>query len=393
MNIFNRLASANAALWSLFAGRPLGFAVQSFVDPQSADSGMRPKAPSLLPVDIVDEPPAAKPHLPAAAPFIRPRRTSARNGHQWLSSHFEHVGQAHRFKLFVPSGYRGQSLPMVVMLHGAQQDPDDFAAGTAMNEAADAHGYIVAYPEQSESVSLLRCWNWFRPGDQVRESGEASMIAALTREVIATYNVDDARVYVAGMSAGGAMAVNLAVTHPDLYAAAAVHSGVAFGVAHDAFSALCAMNDGKGKIRLPARLIDGSQPRSVPLIVFHGDADDTVHPRNSDQIVSMRRLFQCQAGAAHHSPTEVSETENGYPYTRRIFHDKKGLPIGEQWLVHGLGHAWSGGDPKGTYTDARGPSATDEFLRFFDQFALHSPPAQAPLTLGLECDVRLAQAD
>ncbi|SAL88206.1 polyhydroxybutyrate depolymerase domain-containing protein [Caballeronia arvi] len=373
MNIFDPLASANATLWSLFAGGPLGFAVQSFVDLQSADSGARPKPPSRLPVEAIGEPPAPRPHLPTAAPSIKPREASATNGHQWLSSHFEHAGQTHRFKLFVPSGYCGQSLPMVVMLHGAQQDPDDFAAGTGMNEAADAHGYIVAYPEQSESVSLLRCWNWFRPGDQVRESGEASMIAALTREVIATYNVDDARVYAAGMSAGGAMAVNLAVTHPDLYAAAAVHSGVAFGVADEAFSALCAMNDGKGKIRLPARLIDGSQPRSVPLIVFHGDADDTVHPRNSDQIVSMRRLFQGQDGATHQCPpTCVSKTENGYPYTRRIFHDEKDFPIGEQWLVHGLGHAWSGGNPQGTYTDPCGPNATHEFLRFFDQFALYS---------------------
>lgn len=373
MNIFDPLASANAALWSLFAGGPLGFAAQFFVDPQSTVASARPEAASQSLVNIITEQPMARPPLAADAPSVKPRGAAVRNGPQWLRSHFEHAGQTHRFKLYVPSAYHGQSLPMVVMLHGAQQDPDDFAAGTEMNEAADAHGYIVAYPEQSESVSLLRCWNWFRPGDQVRESGEASMIAALTREVVATYNVNHARVYVAGMSAGGAMAVNLAVTHPDLYAAAAVHSGVAFGVADEAFSALCAMNDGKGKIRLPARLLDGSQPRTVPLIVFHGDADETVHPRNSDQIISMRRLLQGDAGAKPQPrPTDLSNTENGYAYTRRIFHNEKGLPVGEQWLVHGLGHAWSGGNLQGTYTDPRGPHATNEILRFFDQFALNS---------------------
>ncbi|WP_250504107.1 PHB depolymerase family esterase [Caballeronia sp. AZ7_KS35] len=371
MNIFDPLASANAALWSLFVEGPLGFAGQFFVDPQSTVTNARLKAPLQPPVNTINRTPMPSPPYPAGAPSITPHGLPASNGPQWLNSRFEHGGQAHRFKLYVPSVYHGQSLPLVVMLHGAQQDPDDFAAGTAMNEAAEAHGYIVAYPEQSESVSLLRCWNWFRPCDQMRESGEASMIAALTREVVATYKVDDARVYVAGMSAGGAMAVNLAVTHPDLYAAAAVHSGVAFGVADEAFSALCAMNDGKGKIRLPAVLLHSSQPRTVPLIVFHGDADETVHPRNGDQIISMHRLLQGDAGAVlAPPPTELSETENGYAYTRRIFHDETGVPVGEQWLVHGLNHAWSGGNPQGSYTDPCGPHATDEFLRFFDQFAL-----------------------
>lgn len=172
------------------------------------------------------------------------------------------------------------------------------------------------------------------------------MIAAITREVIAAYHVDPARVYVAGMSAGGAMAVNLAVTHPDLYAAAAVHSGVAFGVADEAFSALCAMNDGMGKVRLPARAPDDFQHRAVPLIVFHGDADETVHPRNSDQIVAMRGLLHGNCGATlEPSSTYAAKTEKGYAYTRRVFYDENGFPVSEQWLVHGLGHAWSGGSP------------------------------------------------
>src|SRR5260370_7990018 len=155
---------------------------------------------------------------------------------------------------------------MIVMLHGAQQDPDDFAAGTEMNAAPEAQGYIVVYPEQWEGANPLRCWNWFRPADQMRESGETAMVAALTREVMAICNVDDARVYVAGMSAGGAMAVNLAVTHPDLYAAAAIHSGVAFGVADEPLSALCPMNDAMRKAPLPTTSSPQARPRTLPMI-------------------------------------------------------------------------------------------------------------------------------
>jgi poly(3-hydroxybutyrate) depolymerase len=179
------------------------------------------------------------------------------------------------------------------------------------------------------------------------------------------------------MSAGGAMAVNLAVTHPDLYAAAAIHSGVAFGVADEPLSALCAMNDGLGQVRLPETFFDGEHPRAVPLIVFHGDADDIVHPRNCDQISAMRRLLVGTPGDTRPPrPIQVENlenVENGHAYTRHVFHDHKGVLIGEQWLVHGLGHAWSGGHPGGSHTDVRGPHATQEIVRFFGQFALDQP--------------------
>ncbi|WP_075583646.1 alpha/beta hydrolase family esterase [Caballeronia zhejiangensis] len=145
------------------------------------------------------------------APPLERRIQPAANGPQWLDHPFSRGDQSHRYRLYVPSVYQGQPLPMIVMLHGAQQDPEDIAAGTEMNEAAEAHGYIVAYPEQSENTNLLKCWHWFRAGDQSRETGETSMIAALTREVVSDYNADPSRVFVAGMSAGGAMAVNLAV--------------------------------------------------------------------------------------------------------------------------------------------------------------------------------------
>ncbi|MDR5883983.1 PHB depolymerase family esterase [Caballeronia sp. LZ032] len=339
MNNFDPLASAQAALFSLFTGGPLWLATHFFVEPQTTAQSGKPDH-SRAPIDASKDAAPLERSRPAIAPSCGRHGLAATNGPQWLSNRFEHGGHTHRFKLYVPSVYHGQPLPMIVMLHGAHQDPDDFAAGTEMNEAAEAHGYIVAYPEQSESTNLLRCWHWFRPSDQARESGETSMIAALTREVIAAYHVDPTQVYVAGMSAGGAMAVNLAVTHPDLYAAAAVHSGVAFGVADEAFSALCAMNDGMSKVRLPARLPEGLQHRVVPLIVFHGDADEIVHPRNSDQIVAMRALLHGDCSASlEPSSTYVEKTKNGYAYTCCVFRDENRRPVGEQWLVHGLGHA------------------------------------------------------
>ncbi|SAL02245.1 PHB depolymerase family esterase [Caballeronia pedi] len=370
MNNFDPLASAQAALFSLFTCGPLGFATQFFVEPHTAAPSGKPDH-SPIQIDATEEAAPLEQSRPLAAPSLERRASPAKNVPQWLSTQFAHGGETHRFKLYIPSVHHGQPLPMVVMLHGAQQDPDDFAAGTEMNETAEAYGYIVAYPEQSESANLLRCWHWFRARDQARESGETSMIAALTREVVAAYNVDPARVYAAGMSAGGAMAVNLAVTHPELYAAAAVHSGVAFGVADEAISALCAMNDGMGKIRLPVSSPDRFQHRAVPLIVFHGDADETVHPRNCDQIVAMRGLMKVDRGATSEvSSTYAAKAVNGYAYTRRVFHDENGRPVGEQWLVHGLGHAWSGGNARGTYADPRGPHASSEMIRFFDQFAL-----------------------
>jgi poly(hydroxyalkanoate) depolymerase family esterase len=375
MNPFFPFASAHNVLWSLFARSPVDLAAQFFLDPQidGANNKVEERL-QMKPQEIHEAPslicgtPDVQVHT--LAPHVRQIAQDA-GGPQWLSSRFHHHGLTHYFKIYIPSGYDGQPQPMIVMLHGAQQDADDFATGTGMNAVAEEQGYIVVYPEQSEVANPLRCWNWFRPADRGLESGEAAMVAALTREVMTMYNVDVARVYVAGMSAGGAMAVNLVVTHPDLFAAAAIHSGVAFGVADESLSALCAMNDGMGRLRLPEKLSNGAPLRVVPLIVFHGDTDDVVHPRNCDQISAMRRLLVgAVEDAQPPASIQVENVENGHAYTRHVFHDHSGLPMGEQWLVHGLGHAWSGGNAGGTHTDARGPHATQEIVRFFGQFAL-----------------------
>lgn len=243
------------------------------------------------------------------------------------------------YKTYLPARYRGQSLPLVVMLHGCRQTPDDFAAGTRMNRLADELGFIVVYPAQGRAANLSRCWNWFWPRNQQRDDGEPSLIAGITRQVIARYNVDARRVYVAGLSAGGAMAAVMGATYPELYAAVGVHSGLPYASARDAASALAAMQGRRtGVAPLP----------QVPTIVFHGDRDTTVHPRNGEYGIAGLRPQTGEAG--------------GRAFTRTVH---RGRPSLEHWLVHGAGHAWFGGSAEGSYTDPAGPDATKEMLRFF----------------------------
>jgi poly(hydroxyalkanoate) depolymerase family esterase len=216
-----------------------------------------------------------------------------------------------------------------------------------MNELADELGFIVAYPEQPLRANVSRCWNWFQSADQKRDGGEPSLIAGITRDVIAQYNVDHRRVYVAGLSAGGAMAAIMGHTYPDLYAAIGIHSGLAYGAARDIPSALAAMRGRK----YPNPRCGESMSQAVATIVFHGDVDDTVHPSNGEQVFASR--------------TVENGEERGRKYTRTTQLDSTGKPALEHWLVHGTGHAWSGGSRNGSYTDAQGPDASRAMLRFF----------------------------
>jgi len=256
------------------------------------------------------------------------------------------------------------------MLHGCMQSPDDFARGTRMNVLAQEHGYAVAYPAQAKSKNACKCWNWFRSRDQQRGQGEPAILAALTLHLVKAHGLDERRVYVAGLSAGGAMATVLASTYPDVYAAIGVHSGLPFGVAHDLPSAFAAMKQAAGKLDpglLPARV------DPVPAIVFHGDRDTTVDACNGAAVVQ-----QCigTAGATSNGPTETTRTSvergvtpGGRSYTRTIFRDAAAGVVAEQWLVHGAGHAWFGGDASGSYTDPAGPDASEHMLRFFSACA------------------------
>jgi len=292
-------------------------------------------------------------------------------GGQFLEKSYTNQAGTRAYKLYVPSRYCGQPLPLIVMLHGCTQSPDDFAAGTRMNLRAEAHNCFVAYPAQPASANPSKCWNWFRPGDQNRGRGEPSLIAGITRQVISDYSVDEERVYAAGLSAGAAAAAILAVTYPDLYAAIGVHSGLACGAASDVASAFAAMRQSRRATRRNSAScsVRASYSRTVPAIVFHGDQDSTVHPHNGDQVIAQ---LQELLATDLRMTVEHGRVPGGRAYTRTLHCDANGHVVFEQWLTHGAGHAWSGGSPAGSYTDPRGPDATGEMLRFFLEHPLSS---------------------
>jgi poly(hydroxyalkanoate) depolymerase family esterase len=266
---------------------------------------------------------------------------------------FANAAGRRSYKLYIPSRYQGEARPLVVMLHGCTQSPDDFAIGTRMNELAEEEGFLVAYPAQTKAANASKCWNWFNTADQQRDRGEPSLIAGITRQIMQDFSIEGSRVYVAGLSAGGAAAAIMGAAYPDLYAAVGVHSGLACGAARDVASAFAAMRQGG------APQHDGTG-RTVPTIVFHGDRDTTVHPANGDHVI-----VQSKARADLRIQVSTGRSDGGVSYTRTVQADESGHPMLEQWVLHGAGHAWSGGSPDGTYTDPRGPDASREILRFF----------------------------
>jgi len=286
------------------------------------------------------------------APIVLP------DGAQFGEDVFANQAGSRAYKLYVPSGYNEQPLPLVVMLHGCTQSPDDFAAGTRMNDLAEESTFLVAYPAQAQSANTSKCWNWFSPADQQRDRGEPSLLAGITRQVMRDFRVEPGRVYIAGLSAGGAAAAIMGSTYPDLYAAIGVHSGLACGAASDIPSAFAAMRQGRSDLARAA----GRVGRAVPTIVFHGDRDTTVNPVNGDQVIA-------QSKAAAHLGTTVTtgEASGGIRYTCTVQTDENGRSVLEQWVLHGVGHAWSGGSTAGSYTDPRGPDASREMMRFFLQ--------------------------
>lgn len=257
------------------------------------------------------------------------------------------------------------------MLHGCTQNPDDFAAGTRMNRIADENDCFVLYPKQSKAANSSLCWNWFNAVDQRRDHGEPSIIADMTRQVVETYGMNANRVFVAGMSAGGAMAVILGATYPDVFSAIGVHSGIPYQAAQDLLTALSIMRRGSEDYAL-------KHPNQVRAIVFHGGKDRKVHPRNAEQII-LQLLGPSPASAAGEMLTLQAGAINGRSFERKIFRNTDGSTLAEQWLVSGTGHAWSGGSAEGSHSEPAGPDASREMLRFFlrtpDSLEINAEPS------------------
>jgi len=301
----------------------------------------------------------------AARPAGHPQADTSAPGHfagaeQWLRASHSHQGRQLAYRLYVPPAQAAHAgpRPLILMLHGCTQDADDFAAGTRMNALARDAGVLVLYPEQVQRANAQKCWNWFKTQHQQRGRGEPELLASLTRQVMAQYGVDASRVYVAGLSAGGAMADILGRAYPELFAAVGVHSGLATGAASDLPSALAAMRSGA-----PAGQASGLALR--PIIVFHGDADSTVHPANGAAV----------AGAARGSSpgqTTADRAPGGQRFTRTVYGAGSSAAAVEYWQLQGAGHAWSGGSAAGSYTAPGGVDASAEMLRFF--LAHRQPP-------------------
>ena len=362
------LGKATAIIQEALSGRAHGHDEEA---PSEPDHGVQTAAPRVA---APDRPSRKRWPLGEVVRFLRGARTAAPNlataspepatppppvpeAAQFLTRSFTGSAGTRRYKLYIP-GSATPARGLIVMLHGCQQNPDDFAVGTAMNAVAEARGLLVAYPAQARSANVSMCWNWFNPAHQMRDAGEPSILAGITREIVSEFGLDRRRVFVAGLSAGGAMAAVLGETYPDLYAAVGVHSGLPYQAANDVMSALAAMK-GPGDFSSPK---PASEPRPrVRAIVFHGDQDRTVHPANADRVA--------EAALAQLPGKPMRLDHDGFRGGRRcatsVFSGPDGGALVELWRIEGAGHAWSGGNAKGSFTDATGPNASEEMVRFF----------------------------
>ncbi|MFT3690879.1 alpha/beta hydrolase family esterase [Paenirhodobacter sp.] len=305
-----------------------------------AQHGLMPddeRSPLSPMADLLNRQAPAPDVLPPGASLTTDRFTCAAGGRDYLT--------------YVPAS---AATGLVVMLHGCTQTNADFAAGTGMNALAERHGLIVVYPQQSRGENAQSCWNWFSPGDQRRDRGEPAILAGIAAHVAQAHGIPSSATFVAGLSAGGAMAVILGQTYPDVFAAVGTHAGLPYGIARDVPSAFAAMA-GKA-VADPARAA-----RPTPTIIFQGDADRTVNPANADRIA--RDVLT--AGPRMTLFEQTSGRLNGRGFIRETTSTDDGATLLEYWKIEGLGHAWSGGNPAGTYTDSAGPDASAEMVRFF----------------------------
>jgi poly(hydroxyalkanoate) depolymerase family esterase len=280
-----------------------------------------------------------EPALPEGAAFLRQRHDTPQGGRD--------------YRLYVPGKVKARGL--IVMLHGCTQNAEDFATGTMMNAVAEEEGFLVAYPTQARQYNSSGCWNWFEPRHQRRAEGEPHIIADMTRAIIAEYGLDEAHAFVAGMSAGGAMAAVMAAAYPDLFKAAGIHSGLPYQSAHDVNSALAAMRG--HRMTQAKRAASAHMPR---LIIFHGSKDHTVSSQNAALLLDEARQQQ---------PALQVRQRRFLAGTRQVEHTQlvgsDGIARAESFIIDGAGHQWSGGNPAGSHTEAKGPDASRQMMRFF----------------------------
>lgn len=306
----------------------------------------------------------------APAPQQRESGAPVTGADNFIAGSYTHLCGSLKYHVFVPSNYHAD-MPLMVMLHGCAQDAEIFAAGTGMNELARQLGFVVLYPTQSRMANTNQCWNWFKSGNQHRDMGEPAVIADLTREIMETYQINPDKVFIAGLSAGGAMAYIVGSQYPELYAAIGVHSGLLYRGITNMFSAMAAMKTGSEQVgqieELQTQFMDYAMSQApvsqtaVPLIVFHGDNDLVVDAQNAADLM-----------AYHHQQSSFEqrqdkESAQPYSYTRTTYQNEQGENLAEQWIIHGAGHAWSGGCEEGSFADANGPDASAEMMRFFMQ--------------------------
>lgn len=292
-------------------------------------------------------------------------RTAAAPG-RWLSLHFSSLTARMRYWLYLPASVPpGAAMPLLVMLHGCEQTATSFAEGTRMNTLAEKAGYAVLYPQQSATAHPQRCWKWYDRATQ-QGGGDAATIAALVRAVLLAYPIDRSRIYIAGISAGAAMAHIVALHHPDVFAAVGLHSGPVFGAGHSTIGALGVMQHGAASRSEAAiaEVLAGQPGRlALPTIVIHGEDDAVVRPVNQMQL----------AGQAMHLNGSATQTEKltaKLATTRTRAYQVRDVLRGRQLVLRlvriaGLQHAWSGGDPRYKFNAAPGPDAGKMMLAFF----------------------------
>ena len=331
---------------------------------ESGDSKAPPPRPSAKVIPLPPRRPLGetlralrvRPMILPSAPEPAQREPAPDLGERFLRRAYSGPAGSLDYRLYVPADAERRELALVIMLHGCTQNPEDFAVGTRMNALAEEFGLIVAYPHQPRLANANGCWNWFDRRHQSRGSGEPAKLAGLAQALAKEFDVRRERVFAAGLSAGGAMAEVLAVTYPDVFDAVGIHSGLPYKSAGDVPSAFAAMN-GTAPFN-PAPLAPSD--RHCRRIIVHGLADHTVNSINGERL-----LDEAERGEASLTKSDLDWPIEGGRVSRRALKDSDGQPVAEQWLVEGGGHAWFGGDPRGSFTQTVGLDASRIMVRFF----------------------------